>query len=192
MHCGITHRFATVRLLVLAAICLCVSGSLVAQTFSTLYLFGTGGNPHGALIEGTDGNLYGTTYGYAGKDNGMIFKITPGGSFTMLHQGGEFPSGLTLGTDGNFYGTSFGGYGSVYKMTPSGTFTTLHTLVPPRVAATPPRSSKPATGTSTVRPRRVEILAAGHSSKSPQAVRLRRCTTFAPEAVVRTVQRPEP
>lgn len=130
MHCGITHRFATVRLLVLLAIATCGSGSLLAQTFTTLYLFGSGGNPHGALVEGKDGNLYGTTYGYPGKENGMIFTITPSGTISILHLGGEFPVGLTLGTDGNFYGVSFGGYGSVFKMTPSGTFTTLHNFGP--------------------------------------------------------------
>jgi uncharacterized repeat protein (TIGR03803 family) len=113
-----------------AALCLCAPGPLLAQTFTTLHLFGSGGNPHGALVEATDGNLYGTTYGYPGKENGMIFKITPTGTFTMLHSGGAFTAGLTLGNDGNFYGTSWGGYGWVFKMTPSGTLTTLFTFGP--------------------------------------------------------------
>jgi uncharacterized repeat protein (TIGR03803 family) len=131
MHCGMTHRSATVRLLLLATLWLLGSSSLLAQTFTTLYLFGGGGGPRGTLIEGTDGDLYGTTYGAGSKDNGMIFKITPGASFTMLHQGGTFDAGLTLGTDGNFYGTSISGGLSealVFKITPSGAFTTLHTL----------------------------------------------------------------
>ena len=121
MLCGITHRFAAVRLLVFAVIWLCGSGSLLAQTFNTIYLFGGGGSPRGTLVEGTDGNLYGTTYGKYG--NGMIFKITPGGTFTTLHSGGTFQAGLTLGTDGNFYGTSIA---SIFRITPSGTFTTLY------------------------------------------------------------------
>ena len=132
MHSGITYRFAAVRPLVLAAIWLCGSGSLFAQTFTTLYLFGPGGNPEGKLVEGRDGNLYGTTYGYLGKGNGMIFKITPSGSFTELHGGGEYAAGLTLGSDGNFYGTSYaggtGGDGFVFKMTSSGALTTLYTF----------------------------------------------------------------
>jgi len=115
--------------MMLAALWLCGSGSLLAQTFTTLYLFGSGGPPTAGLVEGTDGNLYGTTYGYAGKQNGMIFKITPSGTFTTLHAGGAF-AGLILGTDGNFYGTSLVGgtlgYGWVFKITPSGTLTTLH------------------------------------------------------------------
>ena len=40
MHYGITYRLAAVRLLVLAALWLCWSGSLLAQTYTTLYLFG--------------------------------------------------------------------------------------------------------------------------------------------------------
>jgi len=135
MRCGITHRNAAVRLLVLAALWLCWSGSLLAQTFTTLYIFGGGGSPRGTLVEGKDGNLYGTTYGYGGRNNGMIFKITPGGTFTTLHSGGgTFQAGLTLGTDGNFYGTSVAGgpsaHGYVFRITPSGTLTTLYNFGP--------------------------------------------------------------
>ena len=135
MSCGITHRFAAVRLLVLAALWLCWSGSSLAQTYKTIYLFGGGGGPRGTLVEGTDGNLYGTTYGKGGRNNGMIFKITPGGTFTTLHAGGgTFQTGLTLGTDGNFYGTSVAGGtsggGYVFKITPSGTLTTLYSFGP--------------------------------------------------------------
>ena len=136
MHCGVT-RFAMVRPLVLAAIWLCgSSGTLLAQTFTTLFLFGGGGSPRGTLVEGRDGNLYGTTFGYgASRNNGMIFKITPSGTFTLLHAGGgTFEAGLTLGTDGNFYGTSEAGgtnaHGYVFKITPSGTLTVLYTFGP--------------------------------------------------------------
>jgi uncharacterized repeat protein (TIGR03803 family) len=129
------HRFDVVRLLVLATIWLCGSGSLLAQTYNTIYIFGGGGSPRGTLVEGTGGNLYGTTYGAGGKNNGMIFKITPAGTFTALHAGGgTFQVGLTLGTDGNFYGTSVAGgpsaHGYVFRITPSGTFTTLSNFGP--------------------------------------------------------------
>jgi uncharacterized repeat protein (TIGR03803 family) len=146
MICGKTHGCAAVRRLVFTApfattnrirmsamvalLWLSASGSLLAQTFTTLHLFGSGGPPTAGLVEGTDGNLYGTTYGYSGKQNGMIFKITPSGTFTTLHSGGAFAAGLILGTDGNFYGTSLAGgtlgYGWVFKITPGGTLTTLH------------------------------------------------------------------
>jgi uncharacterized repeat protein (TIGR03803 family) len=119
--------------IMLAALCLCASGSLPAQTFTTLYLFGGGGNPDAGLVQGTDGNLYGVTAGGPGKGDGMIFKITPSGTFTTLHSGGgEYGGALIQGTDGNFYGTVLqdqGGTfssGTVFKITPSGTLTTLY------------------------------------------------------------------
>jgi uncharacterized repeat protein (TIGR03803 family) len=150
MICRNIHRFATVRRfglaalsatmrksgisLMLAALCLCASGSLPAQTFTTLYKFGGGGNPDAGLVQGTDGNLYGTTHGYSGKENGRIFKITPSGTLTTLHVGGEFAAALIQGTDGNFYGTNLAGgtlgYGTVFKITPSGTLTTLYNFGP--------------------------------------------------------------
>jgi uncharacterized repeat protein (TIGR03803 family) len=150
MICRNTHGFAAVRRLVLtalfattrksrifmmlAALWLCAPGSLPAQTFTTLYKFGSGGPPTAGLVEGTDGNLYGTTYGYSGIQNGMIYKITPSGTFTILHKGGAFAAALIQGTDGNFYGTSLAGgtvgYGWVFKITPSGTLTTLHNFGP--------------------------------------------------------------
>ena len=117
-----------------AALCLCASGSLLSQNFTSLHLFGSGGPPAAGLVEGTDGNLYGTTYGYSGKENGMIYRITPSGTFTTLHAGGAFAAGLTPGNDGNFYGTSLAGgtlgYGWVFKITPRGTLTTLHNFGP--------------------------------------------------------------
>jgi hypothetical protein len=49
--------------MMLAALWLCASASLPAQTFTTLVLFGGGGITVTGLVEGTNGNLYGTTYG---------------------------------------------------------------------------------------------------------------------------------
>jgi len=110
---------------------------------TTLYTFETssgGDGPMSGLVEGNNGNFYGTT-NYEGGD-GMIFKITPKGVLTALHTfeevDGMLPfGGLTLGTDGNFYGTtSLGGTstacndgcGTVFKMTPAGKLTTLHSF----------------------------------------------------------------
>jgi uncharacterized repeat protein (TIGR03803 family) len=121
--------------IMLAALCLCASASLPAQTFTTLYLFGAGGNPDAGLVQGADGNLYGVTAGGPGKKDGMIYKITPGGTFTTLHSGGgEYGGALVQGTDRNFYGTSLSGgtlgQGTVFKITPSGTLTTLYNFGP--------------------------------------------------------------
>ena len=97
----------------------------------------TENSPKRALVQGTDGNFYGTTV--EGGANcpplgcGTIFKITPSGTLTTLHSfggtDGTEPHGLVQATNGNFYGTtSFGGAnsdGTVFEITPSGTLTTL-------------------------------------------------------------------
>jgi MYXO-CTERM domain-containing protein len=99
-----------------------------------------GSAPHGSLVQGSDGNFYGTT-GTGGAGNfGTVFKMTPAGTFTTLvaftgttgaFLGSTPFAGLVQGSDGNFYGsTEFGGtanYGTVFKLTlsPSPTLTTL-------------------------------------------------------------------
>ncbi len=95
-----------------------------------------GALPEGALVQGYDGNFYGTTReggtsANCGGGCGSVFKITPAGALTILHNftgapgDGAYPdSGLTLGTDGNFYGvTSVGGTinrGALFQITPAG------------------------------------------------------------------------
>ena len=92
-----------------------------------------------ALVQGTDGNFYGTTSFGGGNPNygGTVFKITPSGTLTTLHSfgsgdGSGASAGLIQATDGNFYGTTSGfgvnNLGTVFKITPSGTLTTLHTF----------------------------------------------------------------
>jgi len=115
-------------------------------SFTTLHIFdGNGSLPYGGLVQGSDGDLYGTT-----SDNdslgptifGTVFKITSGGSFTLLHMfnnsdGGLPSAGLVQGSDGNFYGTTTqggtsvncgGGCGTVFKMTSGGSLTTLYSF----------------------------------------------------------------
>lgn len=83
-----------------------------------------GGGPW-ALVQGTDGNFYGTTTGYGGT----IFKITPGGTLTTLFTfcpknactDGQCPydAPLVQDTNGTFYGTTSAGgngYGTVFRL----------------------------------------------------------------------------
>src|SRR5229473_3421993 len=115
-----------------------------AQTFTTLMNF-TGSNGSSPLfapvIQGTDGNLYGTASLGGAHSQGTVFKITPTGTLTTMYSfcalsncaDGSAPyAGLTLGTDGNFYGTTEAGgahgQGTIFKITRLGTLTTLHSF----------------------------------------------------------------
>jgi uncharacterized repeat protein (TIGR03803 family) len=125
-------------------------------TLTTLYSFcpkskcTDGNEPVAGLVQGPDGNFYGTTiYGGASgsvcrpkrqEDCGTVFKITPRGKLTTLHSfaltdGYKPYAGLVQGTDGNFYGTTIAGganvgdyQGTIFKITASGTLTLLHSF----------------------------------------------------------------
>ncbi len=112
-------------------------------TLTTLHSFdyySEGGYPKAGLIQGTDGNLYGTaSRGGPNCACGTIFKIdTSGTTFTMLHSfdgsdGGTPYAGLIQGTDGSLYGTTSGfgisSYGTIFRIDTDGsTFTTLHSF----------------------------------------------------------------
>jgi uncharacterized repeat protein (TIGR03803 family) len=59
-----------------------------AQTFTTLVNFNytNGANPYFmSLVQGTDGNLYGTTEGGGANGSGTVFKVTASGTLTTLY-----------------------------------------------------------------------------------------------------------
>jgi len=105
-------------------------------TLTTLVSF-TGANglfPAYNLVQGNDGNFYGTTTEDTVNDDGTVFKLTPAGALTTLvyfsSTTGQTPNGLVQGSDGNFYGMtegtgSGGSYGTIFKITPAGVLTTL-------------------------------------------------------------------
>jgi len=106
---------------------------------ATLHSFhgADGDYPYGQLVEADDGNLYGTTIYGGPTSNGVAFRLTPQGVFTILHNFGSSPldgthpwGGVVQGKDGNFYGTTFdggsNGVGTVYRMTPEGEVTIVH------------------------------------------------------------------
>ena len=110
-------------------------------SFTNLYFFssGDGAVPNSSLVQGSDGSFYGTTaFGGTNLCNcGTVFRITPGGSLTMLYTFGGSPNdgaqpyaGLVQGSDGNFYGTTrIGGpdnVGTVFRISPSGIKTNLY------------------------------------------------------------------
>ncbi len=145
------RRSALLRVAVLcAALIMAAAGSAsAAPTESVLHSF-TGGSSDGAfpfagLIADSAGNLYGTTQGGGASNNGVVFKLAPGGTETVLHSftGGSDGSnplfaGLIADGAGNLYGTTeFGGgtgcggpgCGVVFKLTPTGSsYTVLHSF----------------------------------------------------------------
>ncbi len=109
-------------------------------SFCTLPLCMDGGQPYAGLVQGSDGNFYGTTYFGGGiLSEGVVFRITPGGSMTTLHmfntevgEGGGPYDALVQGSDGNLYGTTFyggtNGAGTVFRITPDGAFSTIYSF----------------------------------------------------------------
>ncbi len=100
-----------------------------------------GSQPYAALVQGADGNFYGTTANGGttvdsyGVGCGTVFKVATNGTLTTLYAftgsgDGMHPvTPLVLGPDGIFYGTTSGGGtnegGTIFRITPAGALTTL-------------------------------------------------------------------
>ncbi len=128
-----------------SAIFILFCGLAPAQTFTSLAdLDGSNGEiPFlNALVQGTDGNFYGTAYDGGAAGQGTVYKVTPAGTISLVYSfcslaphcaDGALPSSpLVVGADGNFYGTTTGGglnrAGTVFKLTPAGALTTLYSF----------------------------------------------------------------
>jgi uncharacterized repeat protein (TIGR03803 family) len=110
-------------------------------TETVLYDFkgGSDGNyPYAGVIEDSHGNLYGTAYVGGASNNGVVFKLAPDGTETVLYSfaggsDGAHPYGGVIVDDtGNLYGTTeYGGasnLGTVFSLAPDGTETVLHSF----------------------------------------------------------------
>jgi uncharacterized repeat protein (TIGR03803 family) len=108
-----------------------------AGTVTLLHSFtgsSDGGMPIGALVQASDGNLYGTCYSGGANGTGTVFRITLKGVFTKTYDFaaevapgniGNFPkAGLIQASDGNLYGTAWDGgasnAGTIYQLTLGG------------------------------------------------------------------------
>ena len=131
---------------------LALAGNVSGQMLTNLYSFSgsDGRGPAAPLLQGSDGNFYGTTR-LGGRTNlnsglgyGTVFRISPTGSLTNLWlftgglDGGLVKGGLVQFATGDFYGTTaIGGntnlnggfgYGTIFRISPSGTLTSLYSF----------------------------------------------------------------
>jgi len=107
--------------------------------FTQIAAFTPGDYALGALIQASDGNLYGTTLTGGSEFAGTIYRIAPDGTYSVFHnftgdpdghyRNGSAPrGGLVEGPDGNLYGTTSAGgespdlleHGVIYRITPAG------------------------------------------------------------------------
>jgi uncharacterized repeat protein (TIGR03803 family) len=138
------HPFRSVRRKIAYAVCILWVAAIAAsaQNYQTVANFdgsgGGGANPW-ALVQGPDGNLYGTTYAGGINNVGTVSMLSATGNLTTIYSfctqsnctDGSFPAaGLVLGTDGYFYGTTrtggLNGLGTVFRITTGGKLKVLH------------------------------------------------------------------
>jgi uncharacterized repeat protein (TIGR03803 family) len=116
-----------------------IASTPLTPAFRTLVNFDGANGANGAgFVQGTGGNIYGTSGGGGANGSGVLFNLTPSGTLTVLYSfcteagctDGKNPGGLTMGSNGNLYGvTGSGGtfgYGTIFKFTGSGAPITLH------------------------------------------------------------------
>lgn len=112
-----------------------------AQTFTTVFDFDkTNGAEPNFLVQGNDGNIYGTTAAGGQRNLGTIFRFSPDGSLTTLYSfcarknctDGKGPFSLVQTADGSWFGLTGGGgaagFGTFFQLTPSGSFRLLHSF----------------------------------------------------------------
>lgn len=96
-----------------------------------------GDAPDSGLIRATNGYFYGTTCNGGTSNSGTIYRISPAGTFTVLHSfnglDGSCPYGpLIQASNGKLYGAASGGganqFGTLFTLTLDGTLTLLHTF----------------------------------------------------------------
>jgi uncharacterized repeat protein (TIGR03803 family) len=135
---------------VVCVFCVAAAIAAPAQTFTTLVNFDwtNGAAPWGPLVQGKDGNFYGTTVAGGINSRGTVFRVTARGKLSVLYNfcsqtdcaDGAGPyAGLVQAANGTFYGTTsagggsnacepYQGCGTVFEITSDGKLTTLHSF----------------------------------------------------------------
>ncbi|HEY3853021.1 MAG TPA: choice-of-anchor tandem repeat GloVer-containing protein [Verrucomicrobiae bacterium] len=124
-------------LLLIGAALAVQSGMTSAATLTNLYQFSgpDGVSPVAGLVQGSDGNFYGTTQGGGTYSQGTVYRVNSAGNLTNLYSftggnDGAYPqAGLVQGGDGDFYGTTYSGgnvgVGTVFRITTGGSLSNL-------------------------------------------------------------------
>jgi len=100
---------------------------------------GDGVGPYGPLVRDKSGNLYGTTTQGGLYFFGTIYKLTPQGTETILHNfdpyahDGQGPiTGMTMDQEGNLYGVTIAGgaynLGAAFEISAKGTYKILYSF----------------------------------------------------------------
>jgi len=116
-----------------------------AGKFSLVHIFCSSANcadgqwPESAPIQGTDGNLYGTTSEGGKAHAGVLYDLTPTGRFNVVHTFlcfgtfcnlGGFPNSVVQDAAGNLFGATGGGgihgEGTIYEITPNHQYLNLY------------------------------------------------------------------
>jgi uncharacterized repeat protein (TIGR03803 family) len=103
-----------------------------------------GATPFAGVILDSAGNLYGTTYAGGASGVGVVFKLNPSGTETLLHtftsgsDGANPYAGLTRDNRGNLYGTTYfggtSGFGTIFRIDTAGHETVLYSFAGPEGA----------------------------------------------------------
>ncbi len=134
--CTVFNGSGKIRSANVSNISVSCNSTLASATESVLYSFkfgaGQGGNyPEAALVQAGGGHFYGTTP-YDGQfGSGTLFKLTPAGTYSVLHSFGDGDDGkyptasLIQDAEGNFYGTTSAGgsisdCGVIFKLSSDG------------------------------------------------------------------------
>jgi uncharacterized repeat protein (TIGR03803 family) len=111
-----------------------------SRTYKTLHSFGQSGDgtyPHGGLMVGAEGDLYGTTAAGGSDKDGIVYELIPNGhggfAEKILHSfsgaDGANPYSSLVEVSGSLYGTTYAGgsssactngCGTVFALTPAG------------------------------------------------------------------------